>query len=412
VDNSNIIVLKFGGTSVKDLDRINAVTDIIVKKYQRYKKIVVVVSAMSQETNRLIQYGLDLGGDIADREMDALLTTGEQVSMALLTMAIKKRGIKAFSLTGWQIPIQTNGVYSNARITNIDTQKILAQLTEQTIVVIPGFQGVDLDGNLNTLGRGGSDTSAVAISVSLKARVCEIYTDVKGVYTADPRICQDARKIEALTFEEMAELASEGSKVLHVRSVLFAAKNNIELRVLSSFEQNVGTVVSNEEKINQMMEKTLVTGIAHKTDEAKISIIGVADKPGVAHQIFKTLSNQNIYIDIIVQNVGQNGKNDISITIKQNQLKQALAILQKIQCDQLICNDNITTVTVVGFGMKSHSGVATVVFETLAKENINIDTITTSEIKITVLISKKYTELAVRALHKAFKLDQEKGMLL
>ena len=401
----DIYVQKFGGTSVADLDRIRAVAHIVAKSYRKNRSLVVVVSAMSQETNKLTQSGLDVGGTIENREMDALLASGEQVTMALVTMAIAAKAIPAQSLTGWQVPIQTDGNFANALIKKIDDRKIKKLLDDNVVVVIAGFQGVDEQQNVNTLGRGGSDTSAVALAVQLGAVECQIYTDVQGVYTADPRLCHSARKIEVLSYEEMMELASEGSKILHIRSVLFAAKYKVPLRVLSSFEEGPGTLIGSEINLNKIMEAPLVTGIAYNINEAKVSLFGIEDKPGIAYLLLKKISDEGINVDIIVQNVGQNGKNDLTFTIAVDKVVTARQALANVDCERIEFNEKIAKVAVVGYGMKNHTGVASLLFKTLAKENINIELITTSEIKITVIIDEKYAELAVRVLHEAFDLE-------
>ena len=404
--DKELIVKKFGGTSLANIDRIKAAADIIAKTKNSNTQVIVVVSAMSQATNKLTNLGLEIGGKIESREMEVLLTSGEQVTMALLAMALQNKGIAAQSLLAWQTKINTDGRFAQAKIKSIDSDNILKLLNEDKVVIIPGFQGIDAQNNINTLGRGGSDTTAVALAVSLKASECQIYTDVMGVYTADPRVCNTARKLEFLTYEEMMELASDGSKVLHTRSVLFAAKSKIPLRVLSSFEAGLGTLIGTEKNLIKIMEAPLITGIAHNINEAKVSILGVEDKPGIASEILDLVASSGINVDIILQNVGKDGKNDLTITIPKDKVELAQQILASVDCEHIEINDKIAKISVVGYGMKSHTGVASILFATLAKANINIEMITTSEIKITVIVDEKYVELAVRALHDSYDLQQ------
>ncbi len=403
-----LIVQKYGGTSVGNPERIAAVADKVIDWRNRGNDIVVVVSAMSGETNRL----LELAGSITDRpvprELDVLLATGEQVTIALLSMALEKRGCPARSYTGTQVHIRTDSAFTKARITEIDDKRMRADLAAGRVVVVAGFQGVDDEGNITTLGRGGSDTTAVALAAALHADECQIYTDVDGVYTTDPRVVPEARRLDRITFEEMLEMASLGSKVLQIRSVSFAGRYNVPLRVLSSFEEGEGTLITYED---EKMEQALISGIAFSRDEAKLTILGVPDKPGVAHALLGPIADANIEIDMIVQNVAPDGATtDFTFTVHRNDYKRALEILQRIASGmgarEVSGDDRIVKVSLVGVGMRSHAGIASTMFAALAAEGVNIRMISTSEIKISVVVDEKYLELAVRALHAAFKLDQ------
>jgi aspartate kinase len=405
-----LIVQKYGGTSVGSPDRIRNVA----RRVARYKalghQVVVVVSAMSGETNRLISLAKEIMPEPDPRELDQMVSTGEQVTIALTSMALMDLGLKARSYTGAQVRIVTDDAHTKARILSIDEERIRADLNAGYVVVVAGFQGVDENGNITTLGRGGSDTTGVAMAAALKADECQIYTDVDGVYTTDPRIVPDARRLDSITFEEMLELASQGSKVLQIRSVEFAGKYKVKLRVLSSFEEDgEGTLITFEEKDN--MEQPIISGIAFNRDEAKITVLGVPDRPGIAYQILGPVADANIDVDMIIQNVGADGTTDFTFTVHKNELNKTLAILKdKVQghigAREITGDDKIAKVSVVGVGMRSHVGIASQMFRTLAEEGINIQMISTSEIKISVVIDEKYLELAVRVLHKAFELDQ------
>jgi aspartate kinase len=406
-----LIVQKYGGTSVGSPERIAAVADKVIDWRNRGNDVVVVVSAMSGETNRL----LELAGAITDRpvprELDVLLATGEQVTIALLSMALEKRGCPARSYTGPQVHIRTDSAFTKARITEIDDKRMRADLAASRVVVVAGFQGVDDEGNITTLGRGGSDTTAVALAAALHADECQIYTDVDGVYTTDPRVVPEARRLDRITFEEMLEMASLGSKVLQIRSVSFAGRYNVPLRVLSSFEEGEGTLITYED---EKMEQALISGIAFSRDEAKLTILGVPDKPGVAYSLLGPVADANIEVDMIVQNVAPDGATtDFTFTVHRNDYKRALEILERIASEmgarEVSGDDRIVKVSLVGVGMRSHAGIASTMFAALAKEGVNIRMISTSEIKISVVVDEKYLELAVRALHEAFKLDQPPG---
>ena len=406
----SLIVQKYGGTSVGSPERIRNVARRIEKFRAQGHDIVVVVSAMSGETNRLIALAKEIQPHPDLRELDVMVSTGEQVTIALLAMALMERGLKAKSYTGAQVKVLTDSAHTKARIVSIDEQKIRADLESGHVVVVAGFQGVDIDGNITTLGRGGSDTSGVALAAALKADECQIYTDVDGVYTTDPRIEPKARKLKSVTFEEMLEMASLGSKVLQIRSVEFAGKYKVKLRVLSSFEEEgEGTLITFEEE--GAMEQPIISGIAFNRDEAKITVRGVPDKPGIAYQILGPVADANIEVDMIIQNIGEEGATDFSFTVHKNDFDKALAILKGVQphleAKAILGDDRIAKVSVVGVGMRSHVGVASQMFRTLAEEGINIQMISTSEIKISVVIDEKYLELAVRVLHKAFQLDRE-----
>jgi aspartate kinase len=404
-----LIVQKYGGTSVGSTERIKNVARRVGQWKARGDDVVVVVSAMSGETNRLIALAKEVQAQPDPRELDVMVSTGEQVTIALLCMALMEQGLKARSYTGAQVRILTDSAYTKARILAIDEQKIRADLADGYVVVIAGFQGVTDAGDITTLGRGGSDTTGVAIAAALKAHECQIYTDVDGVYTADPRVVPDARRLKTITFEEMLELSSLGSKVLQIRSVEFAGKYRVRLRVLSSFEEGgEGTLITFEEDEN--MEQAVISGIAHNRDEAKITILGVPDRPGIAYQILGPIGDANIDVDMIVQNVGHDELTDFSFTVHRNDYQKALQILkpirEHIKARDIVSGDKIAKVSIVGVGMRSHAGIASTAFRALAEEGINIQMISTSEIKISVVIDEKYTELAVRVLHKVFGLDQ------
>ena len=405
-----LIVQKYGGTSVANPERIKALASRVARYKALGHKIVVVVSAMSGETNRLIALAKEIMPTPDPRELDVMVSTGEQVTIGLTSMALMDLGIKAKSYTGSQVRIITNSAFTKARILHIDDAKIRADLDAGYVVVVAGFQGVDEHGNITTLGRGGSDTTGVALAAALKADECQIYTDVDGVYTTDPRIVPEARRLKAITFEEMLELASQGSKALLIRSVEFAGKYKVKLRVLSSFEEEGdGTLITFEE--DKTMEQPIISGIAFNRDEAKVTVLGVPDRPGIAYQILGPIADANIDVDIIIQNTGADGTTDFTFTVHKNELSKALDILRdKVQAHigarEISGDDKIAKVAIVGVGMRSHVGVASQMFRTLAEEGINIQMISTSEIKIAVVIEEKYMELAVRVLHKAFELEE------
>ncbi len=403
-----LIVQKFGGTSVGTIERIAQVADKVKKFRENGDDIVVVVSAMSGETNRLIDLAKQItDGEPVARELDVMVSTGEQVTIALLAMALIKRGVPAVSYTGNQVRILTDSAHNKARILQIDDQKIRTELKAGRVVVVAGFQGVDEHGNITTLGRGGSDTTGVALAAALKAEECQIYTDVDGVYTTDPRVVPKAQRLEKITFEEMLEMASLGSKVLQIRSVEFAGKYNVPLRVLHSFQEGPGTLITLDEE--ESMEQPIISGIAFNRDEAKLTIRGVPDIPGIAFKILGPISAANIEVDMIVQNVSHDNTTDFTFTVHRNDYNNALGVLQKtadeLGAREVVGDTNIAKVSIVGVGMRSHAGVASRMFEALAKETINIQMISTSEIKVSVVIEEKYLELAVRALHTAFELD-------
>ncbi len=404
----SLIVQKFGGTSVGSPERIAAVAEKVGKFRDQGHQVVVVVSAMSGETNRLVALANQMSERPNPRELDVLLSTGEQVTIALLSMALEERGYGARSYTGAQVRILTDNAYTKARIREIDNQAIRKDLDDGRIVVVAGFQGVDEDGNITTLGRGGSDTTAVAIAAALKADECQIYTDVDGVYTTDPRVVENARRLDRITFEEMLEMASLGSKVLQIRAVEFAGKFNVPLRVLHSFQDGPGTLISLEEQSE--MEAPSIAGIAFNRDEAKLTVMGVPDQPGVASQILAPIGDNNIEVDVIVQNVGDDGKTDLTFTVHRNDLKRAESVLRDVAnaigAEQVKTDSKIVKVSLVGVGMRSHAGIASKMFKILAAEGINIQMITTSEIKISVVVDEKYLELAVRALHDGFELEK------
>ena len=405
-----LIVQKYGGTSVANPERIRNLAQRVARHKAMGHKIVVVVSAMSGETNRLIALAKEIMPEPDPRELDVMVSTGEQVTIGMTALALMELGVKAKSYTGSQVKILTDDAYGKARILNIDNQNIQQDLDNGYVVVVAGFQGVDAQGNITTLGRGGSDTTGVALAAALKADECQIYTDVDGVYTTDPRLVPEARRLTKITFEEMLELASQGSKVLQIRSVEFAGKYKVKLRVLSSFEdEGEGTLITFEEENN--MEQPVISGIAFNRDEAKITILGVPDKPGIAYQILGPIADANIDVDMIIQNTGADGTTDFTFTVHKNEMNKALNILREkvqghIAAREINGDDKIAKVSIVGVGMRSHVGIASQMFRTLAEEGINIQMISTSEIKIAVVIDEKYLELAVRILHKAFELDQ------
>ena len=404
-----LIVQKYGGTSVANPDRIRNVARRVARYKAMGHQVVVVVSAMSGETNKLINLAKELMAEPDPRELDMIVSTGEQVTVGMTALALIELGIKAKSYTGAQVKILTDDAYTKARILNIDQVNLKADLDAGYVCVVAGFQGVDAQGNITTLGRGGSDTTGVALAAALSADECQIYTDVDGVYTTDPRVVPEARRLNSITFEEMLELASQGSKVLQIRSVEFAGKYKVKLRVLSSFEEEGdGTLITFEEEDN--MEQPIISGIAFNRDEAKITVLGVPDKPGIAYQILGPIADANIDVDMIIQNTGADGATDFTFTVHKNEMNKALAILNdKVQAHigarEISGDDKIAKVSVVGVGMRSHVGIASQMFRTLAEEGINIQMISTSEIKIAVVVDEKYLELAVRVLHKAFELD-------
>jgi len=403
-------VQKYGGTSVGSTERIKNVARRVAKFHSQGHQIVVVVSAMSGETNRLIALAHEVQENPDPRELDVMISTGEQVSIALLAMALMELNVKAKSYTGQQVRILTDSTHTKARILSIDEAKIRSDLEAGYVVVVAGFQGIDEKGSITTLGRGGSDTTGVALAAALKADECQIYTDVDGIYTTDPRVVAEARRLNTITFEEMLEMASLGSKVLQLRSVEFAGKYKVKLRVLSSFEDaGQGTLITFEEDEN--MEQAVISGIAFNRDEAKITVIGVPDHPGIAYQILGPVADANIDVDMIIQNVGHDGLTDFSFTVHRNEFKNTMNILkEKIQphigARDVLGGDRIAKVSVVGVGMRSHAGIASKMFRVLAEEGINIQMIATSEIKVSVVVDEKYMELAVRVLHKAFDLEQ------
>ena len=405
----SLIVQKFGGTSVGSIERIRQVADKVAKFRAEGHDVVVVVSAMSGETNRLIALAEEIQPRPVPREMDVLISTGEQVTTALLSMALNDRGVKAKSYNGSQVRILTDDAHTKARIREIDDERLRAGIEAGYVLVVAGFQGVDENGNITTLGRGGSDTTAVALAAALKADECQIYTDVDGVYTTDPRMVDGARRLDRVTFEEMLEMASMGSKVLQIRAVEFAGKYQVPLRVLHSFQEGPGTLITLEDA-NQM-ETPTIAGIAFNRDEAKLTILGVPDMPGIAHRILGPIGEANIEVDVIVQNTGEDKHTDFSFTVSRTDLPRAEEVLQNvardIQAREVRSDRKIAKVSVVGVGMRSHAGVASQMFAALADEGINIQMITTSEIKISVIIEEKFLELAVRALHSSFGLENE-----
>ena len=402
-----LIVQKYGGTSVGSTERIAAVAEKVMATQSQGHNVVVVVSAMSGETNRLVALAKSIADPPNAREYDVLLATGEQVTISLLSMALEARGCQARSYTGAQVQILTDSAHTKARILEIDDQRLRADLAQGTVVVVAGFQGIDAVGNITTLGRGGSDTTAVALAAALKADECQIYTDVDGVYTTDPRVVPQARRLEKICFEEMLEMASLGSKVLQIRAVEFASKYNVPLRVLSSFVEGPGTLIAPED---ETMEQALISGIAFNRDEAKLTIIGVEDKPGIAAHILGPVADANIEVDMIVQNVGAVGTTDFTFTVHRNDYHAALDILHRtvkeLGSGDVRGDEQIVKISLVGVGMRSHAGIASTMFKALAAEGINIQMISTSEIKISVVVHEKYLELGVRTLHAAFGLEQ------
>ena len=415
-----LIVQKFGGTSVGSVERIKNVARRVAKWKAAGHDLVVVPSAMAGETNRLIALAESLQPHPEPRELDVVASTGEQVTVGLLSMALMNLGVKARSYTGWQVKVLTDSAFTKSRIVRIDEASIQKDLREGCVVVVAGFQGIDDEGNITTLGRGGSDTSAVALAAALKADECQIYTDVDGIYTTDPRLVPEARRLQTITFEEMLEMAGAGSKVLQIRSVEFAGKYRVPTRVLSSLtdpelpvgeEARSGTLVTFEEDPHMAMEKAVISGVAFNRDEAKITVHDVPDRPGIAYAILGPIADANIDVDVIVQNVGHDGMTDLSFTVGRRDYPRAIKLLKEqvkphIKCRDVSGDERIAKVSIVGMGMRSHAGIAAQMFRTLAEEGINIQMISTSEIKITVVIEEKYTELAVRVLHKAFELDQ------
>ncbi len=406
-----LIVQKYGGTSVGDIERIDNVARKVIASRNRGTAVVVVVSAMSGETDRLLGLARAITTRPAPRELDVLLATGEQVTIALLCIALENHGYAARSYTGSQVHILTDSAHNKARIKEIEARHIRADLDAGRIVVVAGFQGIDEHGNITTLGRGGSDTTAVALAAALKATECQIYTDVDGVYTTDPRVVPEARRLERITFEEMLEMASLGSKVLQIRSVEFAGKYNVPLRVLSSFEEGKGTLITYEE--TAAMEDPLISGIAFSRNEAKLTVLGVPDRPGVAYRTLGPIAAENIEVDMIVQNIGQDDTTDLTFTVSRNDYERSMEILnvhaKELGARKVEGNNKIAKISLVGVGMRSHAGIASRMFQTLATEGINIRMISTSEIKISVVVDEKYLELAVRALHEAFHLDRAPG---
>ena len=403
-----LVVQKYGGTSVGTVERIKAVAEKVGRFHDAGNQVIVTVSAMSGETNRLLGLTQGISSTPAARELDVVVSTGEQVTIGLLVMALIDLGYDARSYTGSQVKIITDATHGKARIQRIESEKLQKELAAGRIVVVAGFQGVDEEGSITTLGRGGSDTTAVALAAALKADECQIYTDVDGVYTTDPRVVSRARRLETITFEEMLEMASLGSKVLQIRAVEFAGKYGVPLRVLSSFKEGPGTLITCEED-DADMERPLISGIAFNRDEAKLTLRGVPDKPGIASHILSPIGEANIEVDMIVQNVGGNSTNDFTFTVHRNEYQNAIKVLEKVARDvgaaELVTDDKIAKVSVVGVGMRSHAGVASTMFKCLGEESINLQMISTSEIKISVVIEEKYLELAVRALHTAFGLD-------
>ncbi len=406
----SLLVQKYGGTSVGSVERIQQVAQKVAGFRAQGHEMVVVVSAMSGETNRLIALAKDIQETPDPRELDVLVSTGEQVTIALLCMALKKLGVEARSYTGGQVRILTDSAFTKARIQSIDEANIRADLKSGRVVVVAGFQGVDDLGNITTLGRGGSDTTGVALAAALTADECQIYTDVDGVYTTDPRICDRAKRLDKITFEEMLEMASQGSKVLQIRSVEFAGKYKVPLRVLHSFKEGPGTLITLDEE-SSTMEQPIVSGIAFNRDEAKITLAGIPDTPGVAARILAPIGEANIEVDVIVQNVSADGTTDLTFTVHKNDMNKAVGVLQNVAKElgarEVRSDDKVAKVSIVGVGMRSHAGVASRMFTALAADNINIQMITTSEIKISVIIDERYLELAVRSLHTAFGLDAE-----
>ena len=408
----SLIVQKFGGTSVGSVERIKAVADIVIETRKQGHQVVAVLSAMAGETDRLIELAGQAAKEPDSRQLDVLLATGEQVTIALLSMVLQEKKYPAVSYTGGQVHILTNNVHNKARIVDIEAIRVKKDLAARKVVVIAGFQGIDEQGNITTLGRGGTDTTAVAMAVALNADECRIYTDVDGVFTADPRIVSEAKRMDRISYEEMLEMASSGSKVLQTRAVEFANKYKVPLRVLSSFKEGPGTLITEED---ESMEQALISGIAHNRDEAKLTLISVPDKPGIAAAILNPIANADISVDMIVQNVGVDNTTDFTFTVHRNDFNKALALLKKTARDlgakEVTGDDRIVKISVVGVGMRSHAGIATKMFVALADEGINIQMISTSEIKISVVVAEKYLELGVRTLHSAFGLEGENDVV-
>ena len=406
----SLIVQKYGGTSVGSIEKLRNVAKKVLEYYEQGNRMVVVLSAMAGQTDGLIQLAHEMTDEPDPRELDVIMSTGEQVSVALFAMALKSMGYDARSFLGFQVAIHTDQLYGKARIHEIDTSRILKELEQDRIVTVAGFQGLDEHGNITTLGRGGSDTTAVALAASLKADVCEIFTDVDGVYTTDPNVCPKARKIDHISHEEMLEMASMGAKVLEIRAVEFAKKFNVPIHVRSTFTEERGTMVVAETKD---MEKVLVSGVAYNKNEARITIKRVPDKPGIAAQIFGPISNSGTVVDMIIQNTSEDGITDLTFTVPKPEfyktMKMVSDVAQKIGAEKVLGDEDISKVSIVGVGMRSHAGVAQKMFETMARENINILMISTSEIKISCVIEEKYTELAVRVLHEAFGLENDQS---
>jgi aspartate kinase len=404
----DIVVLKFGGTSVAGLERMRRVLAIVKREVAAGHKVAVVLSAMSGETNRLLTQAQEFSPEPDPAELDVLVTTGEQISVALFAMLCKDAGLAARSLLGYQIPIDTSCEFGRARILNIDADKFRSHFADHDVLAVAGFQGCDCNGRLTTLGRGGSDTSAVALAAAIRARVCDIYTDVPGVFTTDPNICPEARKLAHISYDEMLEMASQGAKVLQIRSVEFAKKYNVKVHVRSTFSDEPGTIVSQED---QSMEAVLVSGVALDRNQCRVTVYDVLDQPGIASSIFGPLAKEGVLVDMIIQNTSRDGHTDMTFTIPKIDLKKTLTILEEVQkrigAKEIQHDVGVCKVSVIGVGMRNHSGVASRAFESLANENVNILMISTSEIKITCLIEDKYAELAVRTLHEAFQLDKE-----
>ncbi|MBI4619279.1 MAG: aspartate kinase [Desulfobacterales bacterium] len=404
-----LIVQKYGGTSVGNVEKIKNVARRVGSARQDGNDVIVVVSAMGEETDRLLDLARNISDQPDEKEQDVLISTGEQVSSSLLAMALKSLGVNARSLLAHQIKIQTDSAFGKAQILKIDSKMLLRELKDGKVLVIAGFQGVDENDNITTLGRGGSDTSAVAIAAALKADICEIYTDVEGVFTADPNICPDARKLNKISYDEMLEMASLGAKVLQTRSVQFAKKYQVAIHVRSTFKNGTGTIVTKED---QDMESVIVSGVTYDKDEAKITVTKVPDMPGIASKLFTPISEANIVVDMIIQNVSTDGLTDLTFTVPQADFKKAMELVmvtaREINAQDVLADTNIAKVSIVGMGMRSHSGVASKMFTVLAREGINIMMISTSEIKISCVIESKYTELAVRILHEAFGLGENK----
>jgi aspartate kinase len=401
-----LLVQKFGGTSVGSIERIQLVAEKVAVARSEGHDVVVVVSAMSGETNRLLGLAREISERPNSREMDVLLSTGEQVTIALLSMALEEQGCRALSFTGAQVHIRTDSAHNKARIIDIDAARVKKALKAGEVVVVAGFQGIDEHGNITTLGRGGSDTTAVAMAAALEADECHIFTDVDGVYTADPRVEPKARRLDVITYEEMLEMASLGSKVLQIRSVEFARKYNVQLRVLSTFEEGDGTLITAED---ERMEQALISGIAHNKDEAKLTVVGVPDRPGIAYRILGPIADANIEVDMIVQNVGVDNTTDFTFTVNRSEYQKALDILKKtaseLDATDVTGDNHIVKISVVGVGMRSHAGIASKMFNALSEEGINIKMISTSEIKVSVVVDEKYLELGVRTLHSEFNLE-------